>query len=178
MAQEPAREVLELLLASETERQSVVEGASPARAQGLLVGVLTGIETQGQGLIAFDTHSVDSPAIARTIVPLTSQDVGRQVCLMFEQGDSAKPVILGLLHIGADQAAVKVKQQGVAKPQPIEAKIDGERIVLEGHKEIVLKCGKASIILKQDGRILIRGTYLSSQSSGPNLIKGGSVQLN
>ena len=142
------------------------------------MGVLAGISAQGQGLVAFDTHSVDTPVIGRTIVPLTSQDVGRQVCLMFEQGDPTKPVILGLLHIVEEQASVNVKQQGMAKAHPIEAKIDGERIVLEGHKEIVLTCGKASITLTQDGRVLIRGTYLSSRSSGPNLIKGGSVQLN
>jgi hypothetical protein len=178
MAQEPAREILELLLDSETGRRSVVEGTNPAGTGGLLIGVLTGIAAQGQGLVAFDTHSVDTPVIGRTIVPLTSQDVGRQVCLMFEQGDLTKPVILGLLHIGVDQASVNIKQHDMAKPHPIEAKIDGERIVLEGHKEIVLTCGKASITLTQDGKVLIRGTYLSSRSSGPNLIKGGSVQLN
>ena len=50
--------------------------------------------------------------------------------------------------------------------------------MLSADKEIVLKCGKASITLTRAGKILIRGAYLLSRSSGPNRIKGGSIQLN
>ena len=44
--------------------------------------------------------------------------------------------------------------------------------------EIVLRCGEASITLTRAGKVLIRGTYLLSRSSGVNRIKGGSVQIN
>ena len=178
MAQEPAREVLELLLGGELERQPVLNRGEVPPANSLVLGVLTGIEDHGQGLVAFDTPSVNTPVRARPIAPLTKQNIGRQVCLMFERGDPTKPVIIGFLHIGADQTSMSVEQQAPATTNQIEAKIDGERILLEGHKEIVLKCGKASITLTQDGKVLVRGTYLSSRSTGPNLIKGGSVQLN
>jgi hypothetical protein len=42
----------------------------------------------------------------------------------------------------------------------------------------VLRCGQASVTLTKAGKVLIRGTYVSSRSSGVNRIKGGSVQLN
>ena len=76
MEKESTRQVVELLLANGTERQAEVERTTTARTGGLLMGVLAGISAQGQGLVAFDTHSVDTPVIGRTIVPLTSQDVG------------------------------------------------------------------------------------------------------
>jgi uncharacterized protein (DUF2345 family) len=56
--------------------------------------------------------------------------------------------------------------------------IDGQRLQFEAKDEIVLKCGKASITLTKAGKIIIRGTYLLSRSSGVNRIKGGSVQIN
>ncbi len=178
MAQESAREVLELLLASVPAPPAVAEAAERVGADGLLVGVLTQLEPNGEGRVAFDSSSVNAPLLAQSVVPVTRQDVGRQVCLMFEKGDWAKPVIMGFLQTKVTKEPESDMEQSGNRTRPIEARIDGERIVLEGHKEIVLRCGKASITLTQDGRVLVRGTYLSSRSSGPNLIKGGSVQLN
>jgi hypothetical protein len=59
-----------------------------------------------------------------------------------------------------------------------QAEIDGERLELKSEREIVLRCGKASITLTRDGKILIRGTYLLNRSVGTNRIQGGSVQIN
>jgi len=56
--------------------------------------------------------------------------------------------------------------------------IDGKRISLEAENEIVLKCGKASITLTKAGKVLIKGDYVLSHSSGENRIRGGSVSVN
>jgi hypothetical protein len=53
-----------------------------------------------------------------------------------------------------------------------------DRLVLVANREIVLQVGKASITLTQAGKIILRGTYVLSRSSGVNRIKGGSVQIN
>ena len=58
------------------------------------------------------------------------------------------------------------------------AELDGERLVFTADKEIVLRCGDASITLTKAGKVIIRGSYLLSRSSGVNRIKGGSVQIN
>jgi hypothetical protein len=60
----------------------------------------------------------------------------------------------------------------------LKVDIDGEAVTLTAEKEIVLRCGKASLTLTRAGKILLRGAYLLSRSSGVNRIKGGSVQIN
>lgn len=59
-----------------------------------------------------------------------------------------------------------------------ELVVDGERKQIEGLKEIVLRCGKASITLSNNGRITIRGAYVETRASGTNRIKGGAVLIN
>jgi hypothetical protein len=62
--------------------------------------------------------------------------------------------------------------------QPLVARLDGEQVGLEGRREIVLKCGHASITLRRDGKILVRGIYVETHAKGVNRIKGGSVKVN
>ena len=62
------------------------------------------------------------------------------------------------------------------KPQDVT--IDGKRITFDAEQEIVLKCGNASITLTRSGKILIRGEYVLSHSSGENRIRGGSISIN
>jgi len=42
----------------------------------------------------------------------------------------------------------------------------------------VLRCGKASVVLRKDGRVTVKGTHIVSASTGPHKIKGASVELN
>lgn len=65
-----------------------------------------------------------------------------------------------------------------APAAPVEALVDGKRVVIDAQDEIVLRCGKASITLRRNGRIVIRGTYVETRAEGVNRIKGGSVQIN
>jgi hypothetical protein len=61
---------------------------------------------------------------------------------------------------------------------PVEARLDGRRVVLEAFDELELRCGKASIVLRRNGRIVVRGAYVETRSSGVNRIRGGSVRIN
>jgi hypothetical protein len=91
--------------------------------------------------------------------------------LVFDNNDLRRPIVLGLLQPPSPP-------EKTTKLQPVEAILDGERVTLEANSEIVLRCGKASITLTRAGKVLITGEYLLSRSSGPNRIKGGSVQIN
>jgi hypothetical protein len=51
-------------------------------------------------------------------------------------------------------------------------------VLLQGKDELVLRCGEASLTLRRNGRVVLRGTYVESRSKGTNRIKGGSVQIN
>ena len=92
---------------------------------------------------------------------------------MFEKGDPEKPIILGLLADPLEEVIALSESQ-----EPKEVMLDGKRVMLEAQDEIQLKCGEGSITLRKDGKIVIKGTHLLSRSSGPNRIKGGSVQIN
>jgi hypothetical protein len=137
------------------------------RLDGAVVGVLLGLNAQGEALVVFPGNRQDTGVLARTTTVLQGSDVGSEVVLLFEGGDPARPVVIGRL----------LRSTGV-DTQPIEGTLDGERLELAANQEIVLRCGKATITLTRAGKILIRGAYISSWSSGANRIKGGSVHLN
>jgi hypothetical protein len=145
------------------------------------VGTLTGIDESGRPLVAFPADGAAPRTPARSTVALGANDAGREVVVVFEEGDAARPIIVGLVQPTrpADAGVAGNKSADPpAKAAALEAKLDGQRVVLEADREIVLRCGQASITLTRAGKVLIRGAYLLSRSSGVNRIKGGSVQIN
>jgi uncharacterized protein (DUF2345 family) len=74
--------------------------------------------------------------------------------------------------------SVALHPEGPIGRNPVDAVIDNDRIVLDAKREIVLKCGKGSITINKDGKIVILGTNLISRSRGRNKIKGASVSIN
>lgn len=145
--------------------------------RGLVVGVVAACGENGHPLVVFDHDSASVPLKAQSVVRMKRTDVGRRVCLLFEHGNRLRPIILGLLQ---DRTMIthSTDKELDEHGSTLEAKVDGAQVVIEGKKEIVLKCGEASITLTRAGKILLRGKYLLSRSSGVNRIKGGSVQIN
>lgn len=173
----------------------------------IIIGVFTGLNDQGKPLVSFPENLSTEPLSAITTVALNQQQAGRQVALLFAEGDLDKPVIMGLIHSplhemleifemstnesdaaltgqhddqGSDHQVEDDQSEGVEVTATTvdDVSLDGKRVVLEGKEEIVLKCGDASITLTKAGKILIRGKYLLNRSTGVNRILGGSVQVN
>jgi hypothetical protein len=61
---------------------------------------------------------------------------------------------------------------------PREISLDGERLLLSADREIVLRCGKSSITLTRDGKVVVRGSDLLQISSGTTRLKGAAVEIN
>jgi hypothetical protein len=142
-----------------------------SRLDGVVIGVLMGFDEGGAPLVVFPGNPVEQAVPARTTARLEHDHIGSEVALMFEQGDPARPLVMGrILH---PEVAL-----GAGGNQRFRATIDDQRLELRAEREIVLRCGKASITLTRAGKILLRGAYLFSRSTGVNKIKGGSVQLN
>ena len=140
--------------------------SGPPRIDGVVVAALTGFDDGGAPRVAFPGNPLRRPVSARSTVALSPADVGKDVAVSFEQGDPAHPIVLGKLW------------QPETATAAVRAEVDKDRLVLTADKEIVLQCGASSITLTRAGKVLIRGAYLLSRSSGVNRIKGGSVQIN
>jgi hypothetical protein len=76
-----------------------------------------------------------------------------------------------------------VDPQSTEAPGPeagavFEADVDGARVRITARDEVVIQCGKGSITLRRNGRVIIRGTYVETHSAGTNRIRGGQVRVN
>ena len=105
---------------------------------------------------------------ARTTIPLTMQHVGSDVLVVFDRGDLRRPVITGVLQ-----------ESGTSGPaQAVTVAVDDSKLVLSAEREVTLRCGDASITLTRAGKVLIRGRYVLTHSTGVNKIKGAAVEIN
>lgn len=146
------------------------------------VSAIPGVETAR--LHGFDLNDqpllVGLPALpyevvtARTLVSLASTDIGRDVAVLFDKRDLRRPIVVGVLQASATPPPARAE---CAVPV-VAATIDEHRVVISAEREIVLRCGDASITLTRAGKVLIDGAYVLSRSSGHNRIKGAIVDIN
>jgi hypothetical protein len=148
-----------------------------------VVGEIAAIDERGRASVVFPGNRI-LPVPARSVVDAPARAgehpdalIGAPVLLVFEGGDPAKPIILGFVS-------------DVLRPEPARPElrldlgeerdvvVDGKRIVLEAEQEVLLRCGKGTILMRRDGKVMVRGTDVLSRSTGPNRVKGASVKLN
>jgi len=163
------------------------ESTKQISAGEIILGNLEELDDQGRPLVSFSGYT-DEPLVAVSTLGITRDMIGRQVALLFANGNLDSPVIMGLIHsplnalINTYENTEEIVEEEAADTSSEniidDVLIDGKRVILEGKEEIVLKCGDSSITLTKAGKILIRGKYLLNRSSGVNRIMGGSVQVN
>lgn len=145
----------------------------------LIIGTLVSINSNGMPQVSFDLAGTAVTALdAEATISIYPAHIGRQVAIMFMQADMKKPVVIGLVH---NPLFAVIESEAEASNQNLAIEVDGEpreSVSIEGKEEVVLRCGDASITLTKEGKILLRGKYLVSRSSGVNRILGGSVQVN
>jgi hypothetical protein len=171
----------------------------------VLLGILAGIDDKGSPVVGFPQFPHFDAVTALATIPVLPQHIGRQVALLFTQGTDSRPIVIGFLYSPLQQMLDNLIEHSSEMPIPVShamdqtvfdepaitstqtinidqlgdtVHVDGKRVVLEGQEEVVLKCGEASITLTRNGKVVIRGKYLLSRSSGVNRILGGSVQVN
>ena len=155
-------------------RKPVSEGETAAIASASAVTArLQGFDRANQPLISGVPGLPGEIVAARSTVPLSSDKIGSTLVVLLEQGDVRRPIIVGLL-----QQQLSLGEEMNRPGRSVTLLADDDRIVLTADREIVLRCGQASITLTKAGKVLIQGAYVSSRSLGVNRIKGGSVQIN
>lgn len=151
---------------------------------GVVIGTLAGIDEAGRPLVHYPSALESEPVVALATSRLAAEHIGGEVALLFDS--NRRPIVIGpilerctnetLLAVEPEQEDPSPRQ--AEEDETVTVERDGERLELTAQREIVLRCGTASITLTRAGKVLIRGKYLLSRSSGVNRIKGGSVQIN
>jgi hypothetical protein len=148
---------------------------APPAATGpveVVIGVIVGIGPDGAPLVDFAGNPADGPVPAMATARYDLGCVGCRVALMFMSGDPSYPLALGVVaHLSAKDTV----DGGTARVEPNDPP---ERLTLAAKRELVLQCGRASIVLTRAGKVLLQGTYVSSRSTGMQRITGASVHIN
>ncbi|MGE0756360.1 MAG: DUF6484 domain-containing protein [Pirellulaceae bacterium] len=154
---------------------------------GLVMGRLVGVDEHHVPRVDYPSN-VAGPLAARSLVPIWAGCEGSEVALAFEEGDSARPIIVGFLQpvtaehdddeLATDELPAETEPAMVTGFPAVTIEESPQRLVLSAEQQIELRCGKASIILTRAGKVLIRGQYVLSRAAGVHRIRGGSVQIN
>lgn len=163
-----------------TAAEKVSSTGLVVQIKGATTGTIARIDKQGSVWVDFPRNP-SGPIQARLTGAmadrLASSDVQKlpPVLLAFEENDPGRPVIVDVIceTVPEPSPLISIERKAVD-----DVRIDGQTITFDAAAEIVLRCGKSSITLTQAGKVLIRGAYLLNRSSGVNLIRGGSVQIN
>jgi hypothetical protein len=87
---------------------------SPRRLDGVVIGVLAGFAEDGVPLVDFPGNRQDDPLVARTTAMIGIEDTGREVALLLEDADPARPVLIGLIVCpdAVEARRVSVRREG------------------------------------------------------------------
>ena len=142
-----------------------------------VTGHLTGIDDEGRLLFRPEGStgdpiaiSIGMPASDGALVKAARQQ--QRALVVRTANTPARFVLIGLVRERLSTQAV------TARPGQLEVAMDGETLRLTAERDIVLKCGEASLTLRKDGKIVLSGTNVLTASRGPNRIKGASIALN
>jgi hypothetical protein len=166
----------------------VLEFEVPAtRVSGHRVGVVvafddTGLHVDYPGNPHGKLEARSAVALDAAVAAAAARE-GRQVLLTFEDERSDLPIVVGFMHVVPKPAPAPADAPSMAPAEPapvtgFRPTVDGKRLVLEAQDEVVLRCGEASITLRKNGRLSIRGVFVETRARFVNRIKGGSVQIN
>ena len=164
---------------SSSPRSGRVIAATFATGLQPIVGTLVGIDEDGTVRVDFPGNTLGAlPARLMHSVasaPIPVQDDPLAALLVFENGDRSEPLVLGwVAETWTGPMQVPVGRTDTRR----EVIVEGRSLVLRADEELVLRCGNASIQLRRDGKLIIKGTELVSRASGVNKIKGGVVNIN
>jgi hypothetical protein len=158
---------------SKTEPAGALLRATLAtRPAEVVIGRIVSIGADGAPIVDFPENPAGEPVPATATARYDLVSIGQLVALMFISGDLARPLAMGVVAHSSGQDAVEAPRAAVEPEEP------PERLTLAATQEVVLQCGRASIVLTRAGKVLVRGAYLSLHSSGMQRIIGASVHIN
>jgi hypothetical protein len=144
-----------------------------------ITGHLDGIDAEGRVLFRPDGEQAGVPAMiglelddARLVRAawLGSRALALRTGDTGEQG--GRLVLVALVR---ERVAAAARD---ALPGELQVKLDGDTLRLSARRRLELVCGKTRLVLDEDGRLELNGTYLLQRSRGPIKLKGATIELN
>ena len=148
-----------------SSRTDGIDARILAKPADVVLGRVVSVAKDGAPMVAFAGVRAGAPVKALATASYELVPPGSTVALMFVDGDRARPLALGVV---SEQAA---------EPEPAPVQVE-DTVTLTAAREIVLQCGRASLVLTRAGKVLVRGAYVSLRSSGMQRITGASVHIN
>lgn len=147
-------------------------GLTPSadRIQGVVIGRVVSF-VAGELRVQVENAAPTPARLNAAVSDAAAAEAAREhaeVALAFERGDPARPIVLAVLR---RKGPALVREQ-------LLASVDGRQVVIEGREEVTLRCGKASLTLNRDGKVVLRGVNVVSQADEVHKIRGGKVQIN
>lgn len=145
--------------------------AAGARVQ---CGHLDGLDETGR--VLFRAEGADASVPVSIGVELTdgvlvkAARTGRRAFVLVPP--EGAPILAGLLRERVDARSRD------ALPGDLEVRVDGETLRLTAESTLELRCGRARLVLRRDGRVTLEGAHIVSSSTGPHRIKGATIALN
>lgn len=147
---------------------------SPQRALSeVALALIQAVNSQGEVLLDLDLDGTTTAVWASVAGAIDESSIGRTAVVMFIAGEWARPLVIGLVHSG-DAAQARA----AAEAAPPAAAAPEKRVVVEAGDALTLKCGKASLTMQKNGRMILRGTDIASYASGTQRINGAIVEVN
>ncbi len=132
-----------------------------------VVGTLVRITAEGAVFVDYPGNEA-GPVEARLAaeLPAVSGPGWTPVVLLFENGNPGLPIVVGFVRSAAEVAAAGQKRRRARK------------LVVQAEEEVLLECGKSSVLLRRDGKIILKGCDIVSRASRSNKVQGATVRLN
>jgi hypothetical protein len=141
-------------------------------------GQIVEISPAGKLVVDYDGNTY-GPIEARCVKrdPFSTEyGAGCRVLLIFEDQDPLRPIVIGVLSdTYRPETCTAVFR---ADDSPSSAIVDGNRVRLRARQEIVLECGQSSLLLRSDGKIILKGVEIVSRASKANKVRGACVKIN
>jgi hypothetical protein len=159
------------------DRSTVAETLAALARPGvrMLVGHLDGLDAEGRILFRATGDAESRPLTIGLELPdgalVKAARTGRRAVALADDGGGMR-VLVGLLR---ERVGASARD---ALPGDLEVRVDGETLRLSAQSSIELRCGKARLVLRRDGRVTLEGAHIVSSSTGPQRIKGATIALN
>lgn len=162
---------------TKTKRDDAATDEDQGQQQGQArVGHLVAVDERGCAWVDFgDGHRPMAASVAFTATRDQLEHVMAVKAPVVVYGNAEGLQVVAVVGVAL---AAPTSPPAATQSPAIEADVDGQRVRLSGEKEVVIACGKSSITLRANGRVIIKGMQIESYSEGTNRIKGGQVRIN